>query len=538
MTRSLTPIQAILDRNAYTPETSRARVLLIGGLSGRREDVNVALHALELYAGGGDALSLRIALSAVPCANPDGLRRNAGPENGVGGNPSGFYPPEGNFFFDASDPEKRYLWRWICFQAPDLVLEIQDGTSVRWETNDAARLLAPGVAARDLRDNSLLSALGSGQPDGLGSIPALRLIVSEDQLPRELSRLFGVIRQTGVWTSSDARKALDARRARSKIEIARVLAAVYGHTFDPVVYTQGVPISGRLRLAELDPEAGNPAQEITELLREFTDQSSPVFGQGFGPAALASVVWGNELASATGDRRYANLIVAAADRYESGGPGVAPPPSDPEFRTEDMFMNGAVLGRAYRRTGEVRYLELLTRFLLDGNIQQAHGLFWHSRSATYFWGRSNGFAALGLVETLNCLPDDHPDRPRVLDMYRQLMVSLRALQHPSGLVSQVLDIPGSYLEFTATCMVGYAMTRGLRQGWLPDSFKEAADLAWQGVSERIDDAGNVVDACVSTGVQKNVRDYLDRPAVCGFDDRSGGMAMWFVVEMERLDRGV
>jgi rhamnogalacturonyl hydrolase YesR len=94
------------------------------------------------------------------------------------------------------------------------------------------------------------------------------------------------------------------------------------------------------------------------------------------------------------------------------------------------------------------------------------------------------------------------------------------------------------LEFTATCMMGYAMARGLRRGWLSSEFRDAADLAWQGVAERIDGVGSVVDACASTGVQTNVRDYLDRPAIFGFDDRSGGMALWFAVEMERLERGV
>ena len=102
---------------------------------------------------------------------------------------------------------------------------------------------------------------------------------------------------------------------------------------------------------------------------------------------------------------------------------------------------------------------------------------------------------------------------------------------------QVLDFPGSYPEFTATCMIGYAMARGLQRGWLDQSYLASAQLAWQGVSERVDEAGNVVDACASTGVQSNLKDYLDRPAIFGFDDRSGGMALWFAVEMERLARG-
>ena len=201
-----------------------------------------------------------------------------------------------------------------------------------------------------------------------------------------------------------------------------------------------------------------------------------------------------------------------------------------------MFMCGAVLGRAFRLTGEGRYLDLLTRFLLDGGTQQANGLFWHCRPAPCFWGRGNGFAAMGLAETLTYLPDGHSSSETILDMYLVHMDAMRWRQQPSGMFPQVLDVPGSYQEFTATCMFGYAAARGLRRGWLDSSFLEALQLAWQGVAERIDDEGNVVDACASTGVQAGLRGYLDRPAVCGFDDRSGGMALWFAVELERLAR--
>ncbi len=536
VTRSLAPIPAVLDRNAYSIETSRIRILLIGGLSGEKGDVDLALHALELFAGGGDGLSLRIALSAVPCANPDGLRLNAAPGNGAGGNPSGVYPPEGKFYYDPEDPEKRYLWRWVCFQAPDLVLELRAGTSLRWEYNQAARNLAPGLAGRSISgEQGLLAALGSGHPDGLGTIPGLRLTATEEQLPRELSRLFSMLRQLDVLSKSDARKALDLRRGRSKIEIANILAAAYGHTFDPIVYTQGVPISGRLRLHRLEPKGENPTLDVVPLLESLTAAGLP---QDLGPGALASVVWADELAEATGDARYSGLIVAAADRFEPTGQGSAPEPCDPDFRTEDMFMSGAILGRAYKLTEDRKYADLLTNLLLDGKIQQGHGLFRHCRLAAYYWGRGNGFAAMGLAEALTYLPEDHAQRPAVLAMYRRLMESLRRLQHPSGLLPQVLDFPGSYLEFTATCMTGYAMARGLRLGLLAADFRETVDLAWQGVAERIDDVGGVVDACASTGVQNNVREYLDRPAIFGFDDRSGGMALWFAVEMERLDRGI
>lgn len=539
VTRSLTPIPALLDRNAYTPDTARVRILLVGGLSGRPADVDLALHTLELYAGGGDGLALRVGLSAVPCANPDGLRLGRGPENGAGGNPSQGYPPQGNFYFDAENPEKRYLWRWICFQAPDLVLEVESGNgSVQWECNVAARHLAPALAAREIENDSLSGALGDGYPEGLGTIPALRLTASDEQLPREISRLFGVAQQAGLSGKSPARQALDRRRQRSKVDIAHILAAAYGHSFDPVVYTQGVPISGHLRLSELDSHGNDPSSDIVALLDKFVDGASDGFGEGLAPSALASVVWGDELSRTTGDSRYANLIIDAANRFQPAAPGEAPPPCDPDFRTEDMFMAGALLGRAFQITDEERYVDLLTTFLLDGDIQQDNGLFWHCRSAPYYWGRGNGFAAMGLTETLTYLPEGHANRPAIMAMYLRLIESLRRLQRPSGLLPQVLDFPGSYDEFTAACMMGYSLVLGLRHGWLPDDYRDAAELAWQGVSERIDDVGNVVDACASTGVQQNVRDYLDRPAIYGFDDRSGGFALWFAVGMERLARGV
>ena len=541
VTRSLTPIPALVDRYAYAAETSRARILLVGGLSGHPADVDLALQALELYAAGGDGLALRIGLSAVPCVNPDGLRLGRAPHNGAGGMPSQGYPPEGNYYFDQQNPEKRYLWRWVCFQAPDLVLEVQVGTgSVLWECNAAARNLAPAVAAHELTSDGFLYALADGYPEGLGPVPGLRLTASREQLPRELSRLFGAMRQQGILGPSVARRTLDSRRRRPIAEVARILAMAYGHTFDPVVYTQGVPISGRLRLGQMDPATINPKRNLTELLEPFVQEATVAgaFGEGLVPSALASVVWGHELSLATGDDRYSQLVIDAANRFRPGRAGDAPTPCDPDFRTEDMFMAAAVLGRAYRLTGESRYTDLLADFLLDGRIQQDNGLFWHCRPAEFYWGRGNGFAALGLTEALSYMPEDHPRRPDVLSMYRKLMDALRHLQRPSGMLPNVLDFPGSYEEFTATCMMGYSVARGLRRGWLPQEYRSTLALAWQGVAERIDDLGNVVDACASTGVQTTVRDYLDRPAVFGFDDRSGGFALWFAVEMERLARGV
>lgn len=535
VTAALNSIPALLDRDAYVPETSRARVLLVSGLSGRGEDVALARQALELFAGKGDALSNRVALSAVPCGSPDRLGGETG--DAVGDASTG-YPPDGNFYYDAENPERRYLWRWMCFQAPDLLLELRIGEDTAWEANAAAQRLATPLNASNMREeDSLLAALGTGIPDDLGPIPGLRLTVSLDNLAAQADRLWEIVTQTWVWSASPARRALEARRSRSPLEVARILASAYGHTLDPIVYTQGVAISGRLRLSQLDPEYPDPAGDIASLVEDYSSRGvEQVVGAQAGSSTLAGLVWGHELGQATGDPRYSKLLLDAANRFRAGGPGEAPPPSSPDFRVEDMFCNSAVLGRAYRISGESRYLDLMTPLLVDSGTQQDNGLFWHCRNAPFFWSRGNGFAALGFAEALTYLPEGHPHRTAILDMHVKHLDALSRYQQPSGMFLELVDFPGSFQEFTATCQVGYAVARGLRRGWLDASHRPMLNLAWQGVSERIDDAGNVVDACISTGVQESARDYLHRQAVFGFDDRSGSMALWFAVELERLRR--
>jgi len=537
VTRAERAIPVLLHADAYLPMTARTRVLLIGGLSGQPGDVELALQTLETYLGAGERLTGASALSAIPSGNPDGLALGVGPGNGAGGNPAVGYPPEDNFFDDPRNPEARYLWRWTSFLAPDLVLEVCAGGSTSWEASDAAASLAGPLGATRLgaRD-SLLAALGVGKPSGLAPCPGLRLTTTPDDLATQLNRLWSILAQTPVLRASPARQVLEARRQRTPLEVARVLASVYGHKLDPLVYTQGVGISGRLRLAQLDPTDKDTTPDIVRLVGPYVSGAKDMFGGRVTPGNLNGLIWGEELAAATGDRRYADLIVGAANRYQPRVDGGAPPPSDPDFRTEDMFMNGSILGRAFRITGDTDYLDLLTRFLLGSRVQQDDGLFWHCRSAPYYWGRGNGFAALGFAETLTYLPAEYPDRDPILNMHRRHLEALRQRQNPSGMLLQVVNFPGSYQEFTATCMYGYAVARGMGRGWLDPSYRPSLELAWQGVSERIDDSGGVVDPCTNTGVQKSLRDYLDRPAIFGLDDRGGAMALWFATEMEQFLR--
>ena len=544
VTRSETQIPALLHEDAYVPETDRTRVLLLSGLTGSIEGVENGFRVLDSYLSGGESLQRDVALSAIPCANPDGLAQGTLPNNGAGGNPAEGYPPEDDYYYDPNDPEARYLWRWISFHAPDVALEVREAYSVRWEYAGPIERIANALNAYPMvTDASLAGALSEGKPNNLAPIPTLVLTCPTGVVDAEVSKLWRILAQESALPSSPARRELDRRRRRTPIEAARILAAAYGHILNPVIYTQGVALSGRLRLFELDPDGESPVADIERMVRGYAVSSiTDVFGENSGGANLAGLVYADELAEATGNASYNDLLIRAAEeRYRPVNAQGIPPAADHDHRVEDMFFNGAVLGRAQAVCNnlgrdDTSYMDIQARFLLNAVVQQDNGLFWHCDDAEWFWGRGNGFAALGYSETLTYLPEDHADRDVLLAQHRRHLTALLDYQQPSGMWRQIIDFPGSYQEMTVTCMVGYAMARGMRLGWLDDSYADALMLAWQGVSERIDDEGGLVDVCTGTGVMSSTREYLDRPAIFGWDERGGAMALWFACEMERYLR--
>ena len=49
--------------------------------------------------------------------------------------------------------------------------------------------------------------------------------------------------------------------------------------------------------------------------------------------------------------------------------------------------------------------------------------------------------------------------------------------------------------------------------------------------ERTSADGKLVNVCAGTGKQKTLRDYLERPAINGRDDRGGAMGLLFATEL-------
>jgi len=235
------------------------------------------------------------------------------------------------------------------------------------------------------------------------------------------------------------------------------------------------------------------------------------------------------LTDLTDDEKYMDLLVKVADLYLADEN-----PIDPDNRVEDIFFVGALLGRAYDFTNREDYANFLFNYLDQVNPQTHSNLWWHSNSSPYYWGRGNAFAALGFAEALSFLPVTETKFQKSVNKHRAHLDALISYQHESGAWPQVINNPDTYLELTSTAILGYVLARGIRQGWLSQDYSPYLEKAWIGVTNYIDSAGQVRNACAGTGPLSTLLEYIQRPTVEGHDDRSGGFVLWFAVEYARL----
>ncbi len=528
-------IPVLLHRDAYDFSGNRTRILIIGGINGTDGNVQLALDVIETITNHYNDFNA-VSISYIPCLDYDAYISNPQTPQTEGKLAHGF-PPDGNYFFDPEIPESRYIWRWVSYQAPDLLIELSLGESFRIESNEAAPTLITDTDAVSLvSDDSLIGALGRKHESNLESIPGIRVTGTNEQVASNTVELLHKAiesKDTNRSSSSHAAATIRRRRDRTAQEVSEALASQFGYKLDsPINYIQGVGVSGRIRLAEHMNR--DVPDDIFQLVDPYVDNPPTSFGGAPGSASLAGAVWADDLFRITEDPRYKNYLLDLTDRFESDGSN-PPTPADPKWRTEDMFMLGSMMGRSYALTQDEQYLDLLTNFLVEMGTQQISGLYWHDRETPFYWGRGNGFAVLGLAETLTYLPQSHLLYADILLMYQKLLNGLLKYQHPSGCYHQVITLPGSYQELTSTCMIGYGIARGIRLGLLDQSYLPTLESLWNGTKARITETGNVVDGCTGTGALETEHDYIVREALSGYDDRTGSLALWFCVEMLQLD---
>jgi hypothetical protein len=138
VTRDDTPMLTIeTERPSPFDAPTARRLVIVGGIGGDEVSARLALDAVRwLKAAAPRDVRRQWIVSVLPFADPD--KRGTPME----------FPPAKGFFDDPQRPETRYIWRWIAYQAPDLVVVLASRDSPMPRISDRSRTRRPTRSTR------------------------------------------------------------------------------------------------------------------------------------------------------------------------------------------------------------------------------------------------------------------------------------------------------------------------------------------------------------------------------------------------------
>src|SRR5437764_98903 len=125
-----------------------------------------------------------------------------------------------------------------------------------------------------------------------------------------------------------------------------------------------------------------------------------------------------------------------------------------------------------------------------------------------FWCRAMGWFGMTLIEVLDILPKNHPQRQQLIAQVQQLVKAYAKYQDDkTGLWYQVVDkgnLSDNWLETSSSSMYTYIIAKAVERGYVDQSLMKVAKKGYQGVLTKIsldaDGMTNLTDICEGTNV--------------------------------------
>jgi rhamnogalacturonyl hydrolase YesR len=218
---------------------------------------------------------------------------------------------------------------------------------------------------------------------------------------------------------------------------------------------------------------------------------------GAGAAAIAPLRAGFERILASPPRVHLSFVVAK--NYE-----------DTECLRrwcwcDALFMAPPAWIELSRQTRDARYADYAlqefwasTDFLYDPaeRLYFRDSRFFERRDAQgrkQFWSRGNGWVFAGIANILAALPANHPQRPRLQSLFREMAARLVNLQKPDGYWPPSLLAPeNSPPETSGTGFYVYGLAWGVRHKLLDrGEYAPAIGRGWQALTRAVADDGRL-----------------------------------------------
>lgn len=165
----------------------------------------------------------------------------------------------------------------------------------------------------------------------------------------------------------------------------------------------------------------------------------------------------------------------------------------------------------------------------------------------HFWGRAIGWYMMAIVDVLDYVPEDHPEREKLYEILGNVSEAISGVRDPeSKLWFQVLDLPereGNYLEASCAAMFTYALAKGANEGYIDKKFTQIAKESYEAIMKHhveIDENGyiDLLNTCSAAGLGGDpYRDgsfeyYISEPTRKN-DFKGYGPFLYSAIELEK-----
>lgn len=172
----------------------------------------------------------------------------------------------------------------------------------------------------------------------------------------------------------------------------------------------------------------------------------------------------------------------------------------PQYKVwlDGIYMLQPFISHYAAETGDTEQLALVQERLdwVKDTLLAPDGMYWHAANSAedlckYHWTRAMGWYGMAMVDVMEVLPEKYmEERKEALKIFVDGMLKY---QDESGLWANVADwevTETNRLEVSGTSMIVYTILKGVRNGWLDESYKEAAVKAFVAMTElKLDEDG-------------------------------------------------
>jgi unsaturated rhamnogalacturonyl hydrolase len=266
----------------------------------------------------------------------------------------------------------------------------------------------------------------------------------------------------------------------------------------------------------------------------------------------------------TGDIRYAKAADQLIDQL-----GHQPKTSDGGFwhkkvYTNQMWLDGIYMADVFMAQyasifNKPQYFDEAAKqigLIYNHTVDPKTGLLYHgwdenknkvwanpqTGASPEFWGRALGWYIMALVDCLDYFPTNHPERNKILQIFKNLSSSIAKYQDTTaGLWYQVVDkgnLPDNWFESSCSAMFAYAFAKGFQKGYLGTGYQQRAVKAFNGLVSHdvyFDDQGKLyLNGTVKVGTLNPKVSKGDYEYYIGVDRRINdfkGMAAFFYLSL-------